>query len=393
MNLLLALLLTMLLPSLEDGRITPKENAHCLPAQFQPERWYELERLENPENFTLFSDQAYRNLRKAYLSENEKQIEETYWVAYEEIAGKRLHLTSHSVLLLPTIWELKVEKFYLSFPWTLALSLGFCFTLIFPRVFLLPYLLLTADLAIRLLLLKRAPVTNMAETYLWVSFVGATFAWIFRDLGVRRGASTLCMLLFGGLYFFEEKIALSLPPPVLNSNFWLTIHVLMVVGSYAFFFLAGLLAHFYVLKPKENVFRPLPPLLYGGVIALIAGTLLGGVWAHVSWGRFWDWDPKEAWAFISSLYYLLLVHLYRFKKIGPFGLSMGAIAGLIVITFTWYGVNYLLGVGLHSYGFGKGRWVPYLLFVLFESLFLAFSGVLSLTRKRQRDKNRREICG
>ena len=178
-------------------------------------------------------------------------MEETYWIAYEEIAGKRLHLTSHSVLLLPTIWELKVEKFYLSFPWALVLSLGFqFFTLIFPRAFLLPYLLLTADLAIRLFFLKRAPVTNMAETYLWVSFVGATFAWIFQDNGVRRGASALCMLLFGGLFLFDEKIALSLPPPVLNSNFWLTTHVLLVVGSYALFFLAGLLAHFFVIKTE-----------------------------------------------------------------------------------------------------------------------------------------------
>ena len=393
MYLFISLLLAICLPSLEDGRITPKEDGHCLPAQFQPEKWYGLEKLENKENFTLFSDFAYENLRKAYLSEKETAIEQAYWIAYEEIAGKRLHLTSHTFLQLPTIQSVKLEIFYLQFPWSLVLAVSFGLALFFPRLFILPFLLLTADLALRLWLLQRAPVTNMAETYLWVSFVGSAFAWIFKDHTVRRGASLLCLVLFSGLFLFDEKVALTLPPPVLNSNFWLTIHVLMVVGSYALFFLAGLLGHFFVFKPSDNLFRPLPILLYGGVIALMAGTFLGGVWAHVSWGRFWDWDPKEAWAFISCLYYLILVHLYRFKKIGPAGLSMGAIAGLIVITFTWYGVNYLLGVGLHSYGFGKGKWLPYLLFVLFETLFLAFSGALFLTRKRQREKNRREICG
>jgi len=393
MYLLLSLILTLVLPSLDDGRITPKEQGRCLPAQFHPEKWHPLEALEREKNFTLFSDPAYETLRAAYLSEKESDIEDAYWIAYSEIAGKRLHLNSHAVLQMPLIWELKLERFYLSFPWAFILALGFGLTFFFPRFFIFPFLLLTADLAIRIFLLKRAPVTNMAETYLWVAFVGAAFAWLFRDRNVKKGASLLGAILFSALCFFDEKIALTLPPPVLNSNFWLTIHVLMVVGSYALFFLAGLLAHFYLLKPSDTLFKPIPPLLYGGVIALIAGTLLGGVWAHVSWGRFWDWDPKESWAFISSLSYLLLVHLYRFKKIGPFGLSIGAIAGLIVITFTWYGVNYLLGVGLHSYGFGKGKWVPYLLFVLFESLFLATSGVLSLTRKRQREKNRREICG
>ena len=163
----------------------------------------------------------------------------------------------------------------------------------------------------------------------------------------------------------------------------------MVVGSYALFILSGLLAHLYLSKKEwENFFLPVPALLNAGVILLIAGTLLGGVWAHVSWGRFWDWDPKESWAFISSLFYLILVHLYRYYLIGTSGLAMGAIGGLIVITFTWYGVNYLLGVGLHSYGFGQGKWMPYLLFLVFESVFMT----VSLTRKKQREKNRRVNC-
>ncbi len=138
MHLILALFFALCLPSLEDGRVSPKENAKCLPAQFQPERWYGLEFLENEENFTLFSDAAYQQLRVAYLSENEVAIEQAYWVAYAEIAGKRLHLSSHSILQLPQAWELKLERFYLDFPWALTLSAGFLIALFFPPLFFDP---------------------------------------------------------------------------------------------------------------------------------------------------------------------------------------------------------------------------------------------------------------
>ncbi len=94
--------------------------------------------------------------------------------------------------------------------------------------------------------------------------------------------------------------------------------------------------------------------MYIGTAMLIAGTILGGVWAAESWGRFWDWDPKESWAFISSCCYLIFIHAYTFRYIHQIGLAIGAVIGLWAISFTWYGVNYILGTGLHSYGFGSG---------------------------------------
>jgi hypothetical protein len=99
---------------------------------------------------------------------------------------------------------------------------------------------------------------------------------------------------------------------------------------------------------------------------------LGGVWAAESWGRFWDWDPKESWAFISICLYLIWVHAYRFHRIASFGLAIGAVTGLLAISFTWYGVNYILGTGLHSYGFGSGGELYYYLFVGAESALLIF---------------------
>jgi ABC-type transport system involved in cytochrome c biogenesis permease subunit len=114
-----------------------------------------------------------------------------------------------------------------------------------------------------------------------------------------------------------------------------------------------------------------------GIALLIPGTILGGVWAAESWGRFWDWDPKESWAFISSCAYLIIIHSYTFGHIRGFGLAVGSIVGLLFISFTWYGVNYVLGTGLHSYGFGTGGEFWYYGFILAEALFLiwkCFSG-------------------
>jgi ABC-type transport system involved in cytochrome c biogenesis permease subunit len=156
---------------------------------------------------------------------------------------------------------------------------------------------------------------------------------------------------------------------VLDSKFWLMIHVLMVVGSYGFFLTAGILAHLALIAGKDFS-KNIRKFLYCGVSLLIPGTILGGVWAAQSWGRFWDWDPKESWAFVSSALFLIVIHLDRFKKIGSFGLNLGAIVGFQAITFTWYGVNYILGTGLHSYGFGNGGEMGYTLFVLGDFLFL-----------------------
>ena len=170
--------------------------------------------------------------------------------------------------------------------------------------------------------------------------------------------------------------------PVLASNYWLTIHVLLVVGSYGIFLLSSLMGHLYLariyLYNKESSLNILLSKLilqsmYLGVFLLIAGTFLGGVWAAQSWGRFWDWDPKESWAFISACVYLLGIHTYRFGYFKSFGLAIGAILGFLAISFTWYGVNYILGTGLHSYGFGSGGVYWYLLFLILEAIFLSYA--------------------
>jgi ABC-type transport system involved in cytochrome c biogenesis permease subunit len=179
--------------------------------------------------------------------------------------------------------------------------------------------------------------------------------------------------------------------PVLRDNFWLLIHVLTIVSSYGAGALAwglGNISLAYYLFGKYRDPAPHAPAAPGygpasheaevvhqgrrppdacatlagytykavqvAVMLLITGTILGGLWADVSWGRFWGWDPKEVWALISGLVYLAILHGRYAGLFGNFGLAIGSVLGASAIMFSWYGVNFVLGAGLHAYGFGTG---------------------------------------
>jgi ABC-type transport system involved in cytochrome c biogenesis permease subunit len=151
--------------------------------------------------------------------------------------------------------------------------------------------------------------------------------------------------------------------PVLRNNFWLTIHVLTVTISYAAFLVAmaiGNVGLFQEFRGKGNdaFRRTLSHYAYRamqlGVILLTTGIVLGGVWADYSWGRFWGWDPKETWSLIADLGYLMVLHGRFTGWIKTFGTLMGAVLAFFGVVMAWYGVNFILASGLHSYGFSEG---------------------------------------
>jgi hypothetical protein len=151
--------------------------------------------------------------------------------------------------------------------------------------------------------------------------------------------------------------------PVLRGNFWLTVHVLTITLSYAAFALAMGFGHILLWRYARNpaaarADAPMHFWLYRvlqlGVLLLAAGTILGGVWANYSWGRFWGWDPKETWALIALLCYILALHGRLAGWWTQFGLAVASVVCFLAVLMAWYGVNFVLGKGLHSYGFGIG---------------------------------------
>ncbi|VVM07995.1 cytochrome c biogenesis protein [Methylacidimicrobium tartarophylax] len=239
--------------------------------------------------------------------------------------------------------------------------------------------------ACRILLAGRPPVTNMYESVIWVAFGVVLFALlleaVYRSRYLLLAAMPIAVLC---LLFVQTQPLIfdpSLQPlvPVLRNNFWLTVHVLSVTLSYAAFGLALGLGDLYLwrwLRQAPDKKRQEPILtqyiyrcLQIGVFFLAAGVVLGAVWANYSWGRFWDWDPKETWALVSLLCYLALLHGRIAGWWGEFGLAIGSVLCFLSVLMAWYGVNYVLGKGLHSYGFGSGAVGPVAGFALAQLLF------------------------
>ena len=165
--------------------------------------------------------------------------------------------------------------------------------------------------------------------------------------------------------------------PILRDNYWLAVHVVTIMASYASAAIALILGNIalgyylfgrYTTEPRgasptagrrpPEVCAVLAEFTYTAiqitVLLLTAGTILGALWADKSWGRFWGWDPKEAWALISLLVYLVILHARYVGWSGNFGMALAAVFGFTAVLFTWYGVNFFWGSGMHSYGAGAG---------------------------------------
>ncbi|MBL7543715.1 MAG: cytochrome c biogenesis protein CcsA [Bdellovibrionaceae bacterium] len=261
------------------------------------------------------------------------------------------------------------------------------------------FVLHTAGFGIRAYLMERAPVTNMYETVVWVAWGSLVFAAIlekiykFKFIIMAGGI----IAAFGMIIADTAPVVLdpSLQPlePVLRSNYWLTIHVMTITISYAAFFLAfalGDIGLFYFLKGEaknKDKIRAIAMSIYRsiqiGVVFLAPGIILGGIWADYSWGRFWGWDPKETWALIVLLGYLAVIHGRLVGWVREFGMVVSGVITFALVIMAWYGVNFVLGAGLHSYGFGAGG-VEYVSgFIVVHILLVVYAAVVRNARLKQ----------
>ncbi len=215
----------------------------------------------------------------------------------------------------------------------------------------------------------RPPVTNMYESMIWVAFVVTALGFVF--FAVYRGTTYLLAALPVGclLLLLVQQLPVAVPGtieplrPVLRDNFWLTTHVLTETASYGAFALAMAFGHIllvrYIVNPaaaraESTLHFWLYRVMQLGVLLITVGTILGAVWANYSWGRFWGWDPKETWAFITLLCYIVAIHGRIAGWWGQFGLAVASVVCFAAVVMAWYGVNFVLGKGLHSYGRGVG---------------------------------------
>jgi len=320
-----------------------------------------------------------------------------------EAALRTLRALQSSASSMPPLWKIRMEVLYQKihpFRWAWILYAAAGIVLLFLRGDggRLPYrlarllagggfLLQAAGLASRVLIAGRPPVTNMYESVIWVAFGTILFALLFE---LRFRAATFLLgaipVAVASLILADSQPVIldtSIHPltPVLRDNFWLTTHVLTITLSYAAFALALGVAHVVLAQvirgrtPSADLYGYLYKVLQVGVLLLAVGTILGGVWANYSWGRFWDWDPKETWALTALLGYLFLLHGRISGMWGGFGLAIGSVLAFQSVLMAWYGVNFVLGAGLHSYGFGSGGFPLVAAFVACELLFVLMAWI------------------
>lgn len=237
--------------------------------------------------------------------------------------------------------------------------------------FYLSFVLQIYGFAMRCLIAGRPPVTNMYESVIWVAFgcmlFGAILEWVYRKRVIAIGSLVFAIVALIIVDNASGVVDDSIHPlePVLRSTLWLTVHVLTITLGYSAFALSLVLGNIglsqWALFGKEWARLPVSQVAFFayravqvGVLLLAAGTILGGVWADYSWGRFWGWDPKETWALIALLGYLALIHARYRGMVRPMGFLAGCVISFLGVLMAWYGVNFILGAGLHSYGFGSG---------------------------------------
>ncbi len=243
---------------------------------------------------------------------------------------------------------------------------------------------------LRCMIAERPPVTNMYESVIWVAFGSMFFGFIIELLNKRRVVS-ICSLIFAILCLMISDLSSavldnSIHPlePVLRSNFWLLIHVLTITLSYAAFALSLMLGNLaiapLVFLGRTSKLFPLKPMaqyayrsVQIGVVLLGTGTILGGIWADYSWGRFWGWDPKETWALIAFLGYIAIIHARYRGMVKDFGFLASCIIAFLLVLMAWYGVNFILGAGLHSYGFSSGGNTEVFVYSVLQCVFVALA--------------------
>jgi len=227
------------------------------------------------------------------------------------------------------------------------------------------FLLQTYGIYCRMVIMGRPPVTNLYSTFICTSWtcilIGVGIYFVlpekFKRISPLAAAlSGVAFLIISGKYNTGDNMGVMVA--VLNSNFWLATHVTTIILGYAGCCFSGLFAHFYLISRITNSKDPqLTQVLYKltlgilgfGFTATFIGTVLGGIWADQSWGRFWGWDPKENGALLIVLWCAVIFHAKVGNLVKKQWIAVGSILCIQVVMLAWFGIN-KLGVGLHSYG-------------------------------------------
>ena len=287
-------------------------------------------------------------------------------------------------------WMNRVNLFYISLGLYLLSFIFLSISWMIKPILLnrVAYLLLISGTVIhgygiflRMQIMERPPVTTLYESVIFVSLIIMTLAVLleyFRKdgLGIFVGSVSGSVLHYVGFSYAADGDTLGMLVAVLNSNFWLATHVTTITIGYGASLMAGCVGHLYLIQEirgvnsasLKSIFNNLFGITLLALFFTLFGTILGGIWADQSWGRFWGWDPKENGALLIVLWQLMMIHMRLSGLAKPKEFALGMALNNIIVALAWFGVN-LLQVGLHSYGFDDGVARNLFMFIGFEIIF------------------------
>ena len=234
-----------------------------------------------------------------------------------------------------------------------------------------------------------APWSDTYESLVYIAWSTMFAGVVFFRKSLMALSATVVM---AGVFMFTAHLT-GIDPQITNlvpvlKSYWLTIHVSIITGSYGFLAIGAMLGFMSLIlfnfrdqnKPHiDDSIKQITAIneaaLIIGLAMLVVGNFIGGVWANESWGRYWGWDPKETWAYVSIVFYALVLHLRFIPKLNtPYVFSVASTLAFATILMTYFGVNFYLS-GMHSYATGDPvpvpTWVYYLTTVVFAVIITA----------------------
>ena len=329
-----------LISFLTDGKLHPAVNAWAAMATA----------------FRANDPAAFNKTLDKYSAELQHDLPRRVWKAKVESVFNQLQPFYSAMVIYVLIFILAAAS-WLVWPQTLG---RYAFALL-----IVTFFIHSAGLITRMYLEGRPPVTNLYSSAVFIGW-GAVLLGIFLERFFRNGIGSATAAMIGFItlliahHLSMDGDTMEMMRAVLDTNGWLATHVVCVTLGYASTFLAGFLALTYIVRGAftpsldRGTAQSLSRMVYGIVcfatLFSFVGTILGGIWADQSWGRFWGWDPKENGALLIVLWNAIILHARWGGLIKQRGLMVMAVFGNIVTSWSWFGVN-MLGIGLHSYGF------------------------------------------
>lgn len=251
----------------------------------------------------------------------------------------------------------------------------------------------TVAITCRIVITGRAPVINIYSSAVFIGWAAVLFGVLVERI-FRYGVGNLLASAAGVLtllvaYGLNTGDTMPVLQAVLDTQFWLATHVITVSLGYVATLVAGTLGAVYLLagwigvekKKLRDVYRCIYGATCFGILFSFVGTVLGGLWADDSWGRFWGWDPKENGALLIVIWNALMLHARWDGMVSGRGFAALAIGGNIVTAWSWFGTNEL-GIGMHSYGFTSGVLMWLTIYILLQVAFVAADVVMRSLKVR-----------